>query len=150
MNVVILLLVLAIVVAALVVQRYAKRSKHEADWPPELVAKVKAQREARENIKAENPELFQAISPSLLRADPFGIYFGNNTDEYEPEAGTIIPRLPSCTSEEDVLQVVHQEFCQWFGDDTAGSKDKYRAVSKEIWEVWNKLKTQPPHAPGSD
>jgi hypothetical protein len=150
MNVAILLLVLATVVAALVVQRYAKRSKHEAAWPPELVAKVKAERETRARIKADNPELFQAVSQSLLRADPFGIYFGNNTDEYEPEAGTIIPRLPSCTSEEDALQVVHEEFCKWFGDDTAGPKDKYRPVAKEIWEVWNKLKAQRPYAPGSD
>ncbi len=84
-------------------------------------------------------ELFQAVSQALFKADPVGITAGiKTTDEYDPEAGTIIPRLRSCTSEEETLAVVHEEFCRWFGADIAGSIDNYRSVAKEIWGIWRK------------
>ena len=39
-----------------------------------------------------------------------GTNFEDNSDEYEPEARTILPRLRSCHSADDVLQVVYAEF----------------------------------------
>jgi len=108
------ILVLGIIVTLLVLRGSLKRPKPEAGWPPELIAQVEANKEAREQVKAGNPELFTAVSQALFQADPIGITAGINTaDEYDPEAGTlIIPRLPSCTSEEQALQVVHEEFCK--------------------------------------
>jgi hypothetical protein len=133
------ILVLGIIITLLVLRGYRKRPKHEVGWPPQLIAQVKANKEAREQVKAGNPELFTAVSQALFKADPIGITAGiKTTDEYDPEAGTIIPRLRSCTSEEETLQVVYEEFCKWFGADIAGAKDNYRAVSKEIWEIWNR------------
>lgn len=65
-----------------------------------------------------------------------GLNYGTNTEEYEPEAGTILPRLSSCKSEADTLAVIYEEFCKWFGTDTAGPKDRYDQVSHEVWELW--------------
>jgi len=89
----------------------------------------------RDAIKREYGSLFASISAALFEADPIGINFDENTDEYEPEAGTIIPRLGSATSAEDVQVIVHEEFCRWFGPDV-GPRERYAAVSAKIWDLW--------------
>jgi len=59
-----------------------------------------------------------------------------NTDEYEPEARTILPRLRGCHSADDVQIVLHSEFVRWFGEDTAGSQEHYKKAASEIWQLW--------------
>ena len=68
----------------------------------------------REQVRQQYPELFQEVNRLIFEADPIGINFGHNTDEYEPEVGTIIPRLKSCESPSDVRKVIHEEFVRWF------------------------------------
>jgi hypothetical protein len=93
--------------------------------------------EERRQVRAEYGELFEAISSLLFRHDPIGIAFENpNADEYDPEAGTILPRLRSCRSADDVLLVVHQEFVRWFDEETAGSPERYSNIASEIWDLW--------------
>jgi hypothetical protein len=102
-----------------------------------LILPTKAERDA---IKREYGALFASISAELFKADPVEINFGDNTDEYDPEAGTIIPRLGSATSAEDVQAIVYEEFCRWFGPVTAGPREKYASVSAKIWELWCALR----------
>jgi hypothetical protein len=90
----------------------------------------------RDAIKREYGTLFASISDALFEADPIGINFDDNTDEYEPEAGTIIPRLGSAKSAEDVQAIVYEEFCGWFDPKTAGPREKYASVSAKIWDLW--------------
>jgi hypothetical protein len=92
--------------------------------------------EERKRLRSEYRELFDSVSSLLFRHDPIEINFETNTDEYEPEVGTILPRLRDCASEADVLRVVHEEFVRWFDPDTAGSADRYEEISKEIWQHW--------------
>ena len=94
------------------------------------------QREAMKRRKREYVALFVSISEALFKADPIGINFDTNTDEYEPEAGTIIPRLSSAKSEEDVQSIVYEEFCRWFSPVSVGPREKYASVSAEIWKLW--------------
>jgi hypothetical protein len=94
--------------------------------------------ENRRRLKAEYGELFDAVAALLFRHDPIGIVFDGdiNTDEYEPEAGSILPRLRACHSSEDVQSVVHSEFVGWFGEEIVGSKEYYKGIASEIWELW--------------
>jgi len=64
-----------------------------------------------------------------------GINFEINPDEYHPEVGTILPRLRSCQSANDVLRVTHEEFTRWFGADTAGPAGSYRQIASDIWRL---------------
>ena len=93
--------------------------------------------ESRRRLKAEYGELFAAVAALLFHHDPIGIIFegDTNTDEYEPEARTILPRLRGCHSADDVQSVVHSEFVRWFGED-AGSPEHYKKVASEIWQLW--------------
>ena len=81
--------------------------------------------------------LFDDVSALLFRHDPIGINFDANTDEYDPEARTIVPRLAQCDSESDVLEAVMEEFHHWFGDDIRADKVDYRAIAAEIWQLWS-------------
>jgi hypothetical protein len=92
--------------------------------------------ENRRRLRAEYGELFDSVAALLFRHDPIGINFEDNTDEYEPEAETILPRLCSCHSAEDVLQVVHVEFVRWFDYDTAGPPEHYKEIASEVWQLW--------------
>jgi len=99
----------------------------------------------RKRLKEEYKELFDELAALLFRHDPLGISFvGNadvkdNADEYEPEAGTILPRLRSCQSADDVRKVVHQEFMRWFDAGNAGQEEHYAKIATEIWERWQKF-----------
>jgi len=73
----------------------------------------------------------------LFRHDPMGINFEDNTDEYDPEVGTILPRLRDCRSPEQVRRVTHEEFLRWFGGGV-GDEQKYGAIAQEIWDAWRK------------
>jgi hypothetical protein len=91
---------------------------------------------ARRRLRAEYGKLFDSVAALLFRKDPIGINFETNTGEYEPEAETILPRLRTCQSADDVRHVVHQEFVRWFGPDTAGPPEHYEEIANEVFRLW--------------
>lgn len=93
----------------------------------------------RAKAKREYGKLFSAVSEVLFRHDPIYINFETNTDEYDLEAETILPRLRKCQSVEDVQTVVHEEFLRWFGED-AGEREVYQEIAEEIWALWQNRK----------
>jgi hypothetical protein len=88
-------------------------------------------------VKAEFGPLFQEVSAILFRHDPMHINAGYNSDEYEPEVGTLLPRLKACRSVRDVQKVVYEECVRWFG--IPGEPEKYRLPSQEIWSAWQRF-----------
>jgi len=95
-----------------------------------------------EQIKHHYKSLFERVSKLLFEADLIRINFGSNTDEYDPEVGTILPRLEGAHSQDDVKTIVFEEFCRWFDPDLARRTDNYDSVSKRIWEEWCKYKAE--------
>jgi hypothetical protein len=96
----------------------------------EARARLRAEREA---LKNEYAALFATVSALMYEHDPIGINFGDNPDEYEPEAGTVIPRLESCRDATELTDVLHEEFCRWFDADTAGPRTRYEPLALAIW-----------------
>jgi hypothetical protein len=90
----------------------------------------------REQLKKQYGSLFETVTALLFQSDPMGINFSDNTDEYDPETGTILPRLAGAKSVDDVQTIVYEEFCRWFDPAGAGSRDAYREVCLKIWEAW--------------
>lgn len=95
-------------------------------------------KQERQRLKREYRELYDEVLEILFRNDPIGINFEINTDEYEPEAGTILPRLKEARSPEDLQNIIHQEFVRWFGADIAGSRAKYAKIAQEVWNDYKK------------
>ena len=100
--------------------------------------------ENRRRLRAEYEALFDSMAALLFRYDPIGINCEVNTDEYQPEVETILPKLRSCHSADDVLRLVHAEFVRWFDPGTAGPSDRYEGIAAEIWELWQGYLTAKP------
>jgi hypothetical protein len=91
-------------------------------------------------MKNEYGELYDKVSELLFRLDPIGINSETNTDEYEPETGTILPRLKQCSSVDDAQKMIHEEFVRWFDRGTAGPESSYFEIAQEIWKLWMPLR----------
>lgn len=86
----------------------------------------------RDLVRAEYGALFDEVVALLFRYDPIGINFGVNSDEYEPEAASILPRLEEAGTAEDLRRIVHEEFIRWFGM-SAGPESDYADIARELW-----------------
>jgi hypothetical protein len=93
---------------------------------------VDDKRARRKALRAEYEELYDRVSAILFEEDPIGINFDDNTDEYELEVDTILPRLKTCRTAADVQAVVHEEMVRWF-DVTAGPAERYATIATRIW-----------------
>jgi hypothetical protein len=89
----------------------------------------------RDALKKRYSGLYDRVTSILFRVDPMGINFEDNTDEYDTEADTILPRLTNCTSPDDVRKVVIEEFERWFDSDmvNAGNRKHFDAIASAIW-----------------
>jgi hypothetical protein len=86
----------------------------------------------REALKAHFGSAYDALLRLLFEDDPEGINFGDNTDEYDPEVRTILPRLADCCSIDDVQNVISEEFRRWFGPAAAERRSAYRGIAERI------------------
>jgi hypothetical protein len=98
-------------------------------WYKIKLARINRQ---RARVQARLGDDFQQLAALLFEEDPIHIDLGDNTDEYEPEARTILPRLSGCRSVADVQSVVHEEFCTWFDPETAGPRERYAQIAARI------------------
>jgi galactose-1-phosphate uridylyltransferase len=90
----------------------------------------------RKRVQRKFGTLFQDASIILFRHDPIGISAENNTDEYDCEVGTILPRMSRCASAIAVRRVVFEEFQRWFTPEVAGDEMRYDLIANELWELW--------------
>ena len=102
-------------------------------------------RRRRSELRQQFKDLYEKVTGILFEEDPIRINYETNTDEYEPEVGTILPRLRGCATAEDVRTVVHTEFVRWFGADIAGPAEKYTSAAKRIWDVFQEQRITSDH-----
>ncbi len=89
---------------------------------------------ARDVLKAAYRDAFSRLARILFEEDPIGINFEGNTDEYEPEAGTILPHLRHCQTVAEIQGLLHSEFVRWFDASIAGPPERYRRAAERIRE----------------
>lgn len=81
-------------------------------------------------------DLVLAVSALLFEADPVGINFTTNTDEYDAEAETIVIALSDASGPHQLPALVHTIFVHWFDAATAGPVERYAPLAEPIWELW--------------
>ena len=120
------------------------RSEMTNDEPSaNLSAEAEALRQASARLREYWGEAYHQLNTILFEEDPIGINFEENTNEYEPEVETILPRLGACGSARAVQSVLHEEFIRWFSPEIAGSAEKYEDISTRVWwEVMPLLKAE--------
>jgi hypothetical protein len=88
--------------------------------------------EERAELRRRYKTAYERLKVLLFEEDPIGINFGDNSAEYEPEVGSILPLLAACRDLADIQSAVHREFCAWFGADMAGPLEKYARIASRI------------------
>ena len=104
-----------------------------------LTERARSDMEARRLALAPLAGVVAAISAALLEEDPIGLGEGADPDEYDSEAESIVMRLSDqshLASEEELLQIVHDEFTRWFGNDLAGPRERYLGASSRVHRLW--------------
>ena len=93
-------------------------------------------------------ELGKKLEELLYELDPLGVCMpgGPNPDEYQPEARTILPRLKTATSPEDVAWIMRQEFDRWFGSWSV-RPERLRKTADAIWQAWSAEQRRRRHPP---
>ena len=86
----------------------------------------------RAALQSRFGDAYTRLEAIFFEEDPIRINFGSNTDEYDPEVRTVLPRLAACSTVEDVQTTVHEEFCAWFDPDTAGPRERYAGIARRI------------------
>lgn len=100
--------------------------------------------EERKRTKTDYGAFFAEVLAIITRHDPMGVVYPEaplaGQTEYEPETGTIIPRLQGVRTIDDVQRIIDEEFDRWFW---AGVSQRprapYQAIAEEIWAAWNRF-----------
>ncbi|HXT42204.1 MAG TPA: hypothetical protein VN887_19510 [Candidatus Angelobacter sp.] len=100
---------------------------------------LRIHRQRRKDLSASYQQALNEISAILFRHDPIGINFEDNTDEYDPEAGSVLSRMSDNLSLEQTTTIVHEEFVRWFGRETADPRERYAAVAPQILAAYQKF-----------
>ena len=64
----------------------------------------------RDHLKVQYKNLYSELQSILFAHDLMEINFETNTDEYDPEIDTILPRLGATKNSEDVSKIIFEEF----------------------------------------
>jgi PAS domain-containing protein len=105
---------------------------------------LKAQRIERKAAKARYRRLFDSANQLFFEVDPIGINFEDNTDEYEAEVATVLPRLESATGEGDVRRIIREELDRWFSPED-GIDERIDVLAARLWPVWLSWKADRDH-----
>ncbi|ADQ78815.1 hypothetical protein Palpr_0659 [Paludibacter propionicigenes WB4] len=88
------------------------------------------------SVKSKQGDRFTQLRTIINKHDPIGLISdGAPEDEYEPEVKTIIVQLDTEMTEQQVHDLIYQEFIRWFEDEsTVGSKEYYSGLAKDIYD----------------
>ena len=103
-----------------------------------LSGQIAAAKQWRRQATRDYRDLVAEISDILFRADPIGINFGSNTDEYDSEAETIVTALRRAHTPDDVRALTHECFVHWFDTQLAGPASRYDSIAQDIWAAWQR------------
>src|SRR5947207_1353865 len=80
-------------------------------------------------------ELQDVVRCAVNAVDPIGLVAGGAPDdEYDRAVGACVPKLLRATSQEDVQEILHEEYARWFGGEDAGSPEAYAEPAAAVWQ----------------
>ena len=99
-------------------------------------------RAERQRLKREYAGMFEDLTAFLYELDPMGLNFEINPDEYEPEVGTILPRVFEAESPADIVHVVREEFERWFGPRPRIENATYEDLAEGIFGIIERYRSE--------
>lgn len=85
-----------------------------------------------------NSKLKNKLRKIFNKYDPIGIYFGKNInfDEYDPEIKGLIIRFKRSKNLNEFTYEMHNLFQKMFFPEIAGTKKRYKKLSKEVYNLF--------------
>ncbi len=79
---------------------------------------------------------YSNVREILNNEDPIGLQAaGCPKDEYDPEISSILPKIDSCNTVEEMQEMIHKEFVSLFDDSTAGPVERYKKIAEQIFKL---------------
>lgn len=78
----------------------------------------------------------ETVAVILLRYDPMRIKCGDNSDEYAPEAKTIMSRIDQAVDTSGLKTIIIEEFQHWFDVDLT-QRMQASVLDDLVQEIWN-------------
>ena len=92
-------------------------------------------------LRQKFDELRSIVDLAVRREDPMGLLATNAPlNEYDPEVGTILPKLKTALSEEHLAEIIGREFSKWFGEDFSRKDSSIKNMAHEIWDKYHASK----------
>lgn len=95
----------------------------------------------RRTLKQQYAGLFDDLAAFLFEQDPAGINYEINPDEYEPEVGTILPRVLGAESPADIIPILREEFERWFGSGNGIENATYDDLAEGIFTIIDRYRS---------
>lgn len=92
-------------------------------------------RDERKALRRKYASLYEEVESILFRHDPVEIAFEDNTDEYDPEVSTILPRAYPAETRDEVLTIVRDEFLRWFAPQRIFRQGSFEQIADEVFEA---------------
>jgi hypothetical protein len=96
----------------------------------------------RRRLKTEYRDLFVDLTAFFFEVDPMGINFEVNPDEYEPEVGTILPRVFDTEAATEIVPIIREEFERWFGQGIRVELASYEEIAEGVLEILKRYRCQ--------
>lgn len=97
-------------------------------------------RERQERVRKEYGTFFTEIARILYEHDFLGLATaGCPEDEYELEAGTIIPRLHETNTRDELARIIKEKFTRWYSLKSLGPDEWFAEVAQDIWATWQHI-----------
>lgn len=96
----------------------------------------------RQRLKRDYVGMFEDLAAYLYHQDPMGLNFGINPDEYEPEVGTILPRVCDAESPADIVEVIREELERWFGPPLRIENATYEELAEGIFVIVDRYRSR--------
>ena len=80
---------------------------------------------------------YNKLKEIINRHDPVGLLeLDAPQNEYDPEIGTLLPRIKKATTEDEIAKIVVEEFTKWFGKEIfKGKEDVVTNIAKDIYQT---------------
>ena len=89
-------------------------------------------------MEATYDAVFEKTREIVNNHDPINlIAIGAPWDEYDPEIKDILKHFADVKHVDELIEIVWEIFVRWFDKVIAGAKERYRALSQDLWDLKN-------------
>src|SRR5689334_24918017 len=89
-------------------------------------------------LQKEHGSIYRAISDILFQQNPTERDGKRNTGDYNPVVDEVVSRIREVENVDALQDLLLEVFRTDFGEENAGSRERYEVAASEIWKVYER------------